>query len=165
MLKRKSFTVLVSALMVFFATTLGAQTVTPSQEEGDQDQETKITDAQLKKFIKVSNDLTEIQQEQRAKQKSIIKDNGMTMKRYREISRAKHSNKEVEMSKKEQKKFSKIQKEMRAFQKKRNKKAEEILKKHSLSPKKFMQIRRKLQSDKELQKRFRSMRKQGQQGQ
>lgn len=156
MIKKVTMNAVLSILMMTFVTTLGAQTITPSQQgEGG-----KVTDDQLKKFVRVSNDLQQMQKDSKTKQQQIIKDNDMTLQRYNEISQAKRSGKDAQMTEAEKKKFNKISKSLKEFQQNNRQKAMQILKKHSLSQKVFTKIRRKLQSDKELQKRFTEMRSQ-----
>jgi hypothetical protein len=156
MIKKVTMNAVLSILMVTFISTLGAQTITPSQQgEGG-----KVTDAQLKKFVRVSNDFQKMQKDNRTKQQNIIKNNDMTVQRFNEISKAKRSGKDAQMTEAEKKKFDKISKALKEFQKSNQKKAQQILQKHSMSQNAFMKIRRKLQSDKELQKRFSKLRSQ-----
>ncbi|MCF8331964.1 MAG: DUF4168 domain-containing protein [Bacteroidales bacterium] len=147
------FTVL---LMAVFTFNLTAQTVTPSQKQGDD----KISDADLKKYTKVSDGLSEMQQNSRAEMEAIVKDNGMELNRFSEISRAKQSGNEIEMTGEEEKNYNTISRKIQEYNQKNQQKAMQILKKHSLSQQKFMQIRQQLRSDKELQTRLKNIQEQ-----
>ncbi|MCF8218113.1 MAG: DUF4168 domain-containing protein [Bacteroidales bacterium] len=146
------FTVL---LLAVFTMSLSAQTVTPQQQQ----QGGEITDADLKKYAKVSKDLEEMQKGGQADQKKIVKDHGMEVARFSEISRAKQSGQDIEMTAEEEAKFKKISQKLQEYNKQHQQKAMDILKKHNMQQQKYMQIRQKLRQDKELQKRLQAIQK------
>jgi hypothetical protein len=86
-----------------------------------------------------------------------IKNSGLSMQRYREITSAKRQGKNIQMTEKEQKAFASISQTMQREQKKIQNKLNTLLQKHSISQQRFKQINRKLQNDKELQNRFKKM--------
>ena len=146
------FTVL---LLAVFTMSLNAQTVTPQQQQ----QGGEISDADLQKFAKVSKGIREMQKSGQADQKKIVKDHGMKVSRFSEISRAKQSGQDVEMTAEEEAKYKKISQKLQEYNKQHQQKAMDILKKHNMQKQKYMQIRQKLRQDKELQKRLKAIQK------
>ena len=153
---KKMTTAFTVMLLAVFTMSLNAQTVTPQQQ---QQQGGEITDADLKKYAKVSEDINKMQQNSQKEQKKIVTDNGMKVKRFSKISRAKRSGKDIQMSKEEKAKFQKISQKLQEYGKNNQQKAMEILKKHNMDQQKFMQIRQRLRQDKELQKRLQAIQK------
>lgn len=153
---KKMTTVFTVLLLAVFTMSLNAQTVSPQQQ---QQQGGEITDADLKKYAKVNNDLQKMQENSKAEQEKIIKDQGMKISRYSEIARAKQSGEEADMTAEEESKFEKISKKLRQYNKKNQQKAKDVLEKHSMDQRKFMQIRKKLSQDQELKKRLEAIKK------
>ncbi|MFO8055140.1 MAG: DUF4168 domain-containing protein [Bacteroidales bacterium] len=137
-------------VMLLFSLPLFAQV--GMEQQGQQDDE--ITDEDLKKFAKVSEDLDKMQEESNAEMEEIIKKNGMELQRFNEIMQAKRSGQEVEMEDGEEEKFQKINQELQEYQQGNQQKAVDVLDKRDLSQQKYMAIRQKLQTDKELQQRL-----------
>lgn len=153
---KKTTAIFTALLMTVFTFNLTGQTVTPAQKQGSD----KISDADLKKYAQVSEGLSEMQQNSRTEMEAIVKDNGMELKRFSEISRAKQSGNTIEMTDEEEKNYNTISTKLQEYNQKNQQKAMQILEKHSLNQQKFMQIRQKLRSDKELQTRLKNIQKQ-----
>jgi hypothetical protein len=134
-----------------------SQTVPVKQGSQGKAQDIEVSDSELETFIKVSTELQQMQMQARQRMGKIIKDNGMEMKRYQEIARAKQQGQEVEMTKKEEKAYAAIQKEMKKEGQGMQKDMQKILKKHEMKQKRFQQIAQALRSDKELQNRFKKV--------
>jgi hypothetical protein len=87
-----------------------------------------------------------------------IKDNGLQVKRYQEIARAKRKGQNVEMTSKEKKAYQAVQQVMKKEQQKMRKKMNSILKKYSMKRRRYIRISRAMQRDKQLQKRLQEIR-------
>jgi hypothetical protein len=134
-----------------------SQTVPVKEGKQGQAQNIEVSDGELETFIKVSTELQQMQMKSRQKMGKIIKDNGMEMKRYQEINRAKQQGQEIEMTEKEEKAYAAIQKEMQKEGKGMQRKMQKILQKHEMKRQRFMQISKALRTDKELQNRFKKV--------
>ncbi|MGM0612319.1 MAG: DUF4168 domain-containing protein [Bacteroidota bacterium] len=156
MIIKKMTTAFTVILLAVFTMSLSAQTVTPQQQ---QQQGGEITDADLKKYAKVSKDLEEMQQGGQEAQKKIVEDNGMEVSRFTEISRAKQSGQDIDMTSDEEAKFEKISQKLQEYNQKNQQKAQSILEKHEMDQQKYMQIRQQLSQDEELQKRLEAIQK------
>ncbi|MFW6019865.1 MAG: DUF4168 domain-containing protein [Bacteroidales bacterium] len=150
---KKMTTVFTVLLLAVFTMSLNAQTVTPQQQQ-QQQEGGEISDADLKKYAKVSKDLEKSQESSQEEQKKIVTDNGMKVERFSEISRAKQSGEEIDMSSEEEAQFEKISQKLQEYSQKSQQKAQSILEKHDMEQQKFMQIRQQVRQDKELQKRL-----------
>ncbi len=134
-----------------------SQTVPVKKESQKQAQDIEVSDKELETFMKVSTELQQMQMQARQKMGKIIKDNGMEMKRYQKIARAKQQGKEIETTKKEDKAYSAIQKEMQKQSKSMKKDMQKVLQKHGMKQKRFKQISKAIRTDKELQNRFKKL--------
>lgn len=149
MLKQKIFAVITA---VFISLGLNAQTLSPAAQNSSQ-----ISDAELQKFAKVSADLNKLQQSSRADMEQIVRDNGMEVQRFSEISRAKQSGQSIDMTEAEKTAYTNITGKLQKYQQQNQQKALAILDKHSLGQQKFMMIRKQLSQDEALQKRYKKI--------
>ncbi len=144
-------------LMFGIATGASAQNVQPINSQ--QQKNIEVSDQELQTFAKI---MQEVRKEQKATQGVMlkaIKDNGLDVKRYQEIARAKRKGQNAQMSDKEKKAYQAVQKVMKKEQQKMRKKMNSILQKYSMKRRRYVRISRALQRDKQLQKRLQELRK------
>lgn len=131
-----------------------SQTVPVKEGSQGQSQDIEVSDNELETFIEISTELQQMQMQARQKMGKIIKDNGMEMKRYQEIARAKQQGQEIETTKKEDEAYAAIQEAMKKESQGMQKDMQKILQKYKMKRQRFMQISKALRTDKELQNRF-----------
>ncbi len=146
--------IVVVAVMMASSAGLKAQTLNQGQQQG---QQIEVTDSELKTFVKIMREAQAVQKQSQGAMMKAIKESGMQMKRFQEISRAQRQGNEVEMSEKEKQAYSDIQNVMKQEQKKMRKKMNEIIDKYSMERKRYMQINRALRKSKQLQSRLKSI--------
>jgi len=122
-----------------------------------QQQSIEVSDSELQTYAKIMQQVRQEQKTSQGKMLKAIKDNGMDVKRYQEISRAKRQGQNVEMTDKEKKAYQSVQKVMKKEQQKMRQKMQSILKQHKMGRRRYIQISRALQQDKELQKRLQGL--------
>lgn len=86
-----------------------------------------------------------------------IKESGMKMKRFQEISRAKRQGNEVEMTEDEKQNYASIQEVIKTEQQKMRKEMNTIIKDASMNKDRYMEINRALRQDKALQGRLKKI--------
>lgn len=148
----------------------------PDKQQGqqlqmdDQSNQTNVSDAELKKFAKVMNEVRSLRREQRPKMQQAVKDAGLTMQEYRSIQRKMRgrgggiggsgSEKEQDKpSKAKQQKFQEAQKNIRKIQQSMKKTMEKKIKAKGLTQSRFREISRAIRSDKSLQQKVRKYQK------
>ena len=157
------FGLLVMAVMMTSAPVLKAQQ-NLNLKQGQQ-QQVKVSDSELKTFAKIMREAQGVQRQSQRVMMTAIRNSGIEMKRFQEISRAKRQGKEVNMTEKEKKAYSTIRDTMKQEQQKMQQKMSSIIEKHSMDKKRYMEINRALRGNKELQKKLKKiMSQQGQGG-
>ncbi|HKL38104.1 MAG TPA: hypothetical protein VJ876_04360 [Bacteroidales bacterium] len=152
MMKRiQVITMMTMALLMVGGMTAKAQ-VNPNS--GQQQQSIEVSDSELQTFAKIMQKVQQEQKKSQGKMLEAIKNNGMEVKRYQEISRAKRQGQNVEMTDKEKKAYQSVQEVMKKEQQKMRQRMQSILKQHKMGRRRYIQISRALQQDKELQKRL-----------
>jgi len=144
-------TMMTMALLMVGGMTAKAQ-VNPNS--GQQQQSIEVSDSELQTFAKIMQKVQQEQKKSQGKMLEAIKNNGMEVKRYQEISRAKRQGQNVEMTDKEKKAYQSVQEVMKKEQQKMRQRMQSILKQHKMGRRRYIQISRALQQDKELQKRL-----------
>ena len=122
-----------------------------------QRQQIEVSDSELETFAKIMGEAQAVQRQSQNSMMKAIKESGMNMKRFQEISRAQRQGNEVEMSEEEKKAYSEIQKVMKQEGQKMRNKMNSIIKKYSMDRKRYIQINRALRKDKQLQSRLKSI--------
>jgi hypothetical protein len=155
MMKRiQVITMMAMALLMVGGLTAKAQ-INPNS--GQQQQSIEVSDSELQTFAQIMQKVQQEQKKSQGKMLEAIKNNGMEVKRYQEIARAKNQGQNVEMTDQEQKAYQAIQQVMKKEQQKMNQKMQSILKQHKMGRRRYIQISRALQQDKELQKRLQNL--------
>jgi len=147
-------TMMTMALLMVGGLTAKAQ-VNPNS---GQQQSIEVSDSELQTFAKIMQKVQQEQKNSQGKMLKAIKDNGMEVQRYQEIARAQRQGQDVEMTEKEEKAYQAIQQVMKQEQQKMNQKMQSILQQHQMERRRYIQISRALQRDKELQKRLQELR-------
>ncbi|SRR6056297_206555 len=153
MKKKNLLSGILVAILMSFTMGIQAQTVNVNPEKNIK----PVTDQELETLVTITQKLQPLQMQSQSAMMKAIKNSGLSMQRYREITSAKRQGKNIQMTKKEEKAFSSIAQTMQREQKKIQNKLNTLLQKHSISQQRFKQINRKLQNDKELQNRFKKM--------
>lgn len=138
------------------STAMQAQNTNPVAQP--QQKKIEVSDSELQTFAKVMQEVRKEQKSSQGVMLKAIKDNGLKVKRYQEIARAKRKGQNVEMTSKEKKAYQAVQQVMKKEQQKMRKKMNSILKNYSMKRRRYIQISRALQRDKQLQKRLQEMR-------
>ncbi len=121
-----------------------------------------VSDEELKKFVEISKEIRPIQMEGQKKMRSNIEESELGMKRYQEISRAKRSGKDQNVTDKEQKQMDNIRKQNREVQEQNREKIKEKVKAKGMEWERFMKVSRAIQNDPQLkQKAMKMMQPQG----
>ena len=137
---------LLVAFVAIFASGVQAQT------------EQKVTDEQLKKFVKVSQKVQGESMKQQQEMMKVIQDEGISPERFNQIYKAEQNpNKESDASGEEKKQYDAAMKKINAMNKQSQKDMEALIKKEGMKVETYMMINQKLQQDKSLQKRFRQI--------
>jgi hypothetical protein len=137
---------LLVAFVAIFASGVQAQT------------EQKVTDEQLKKFVKVSQKVQGESMKQQQEMMKVIQDEGISPERFNQIYKAEQNpNKESDASGEEKKQYDAAMKKINAMNKQSQKDMEALIKKEGMKVETYMMINKKLQQDKSLQKRFRQI--------
>ena len=150
---------LVVVLMMAGATTSYGQNFNPNNQ---QQQEIEVSDSELQTYVKIMQEIRQEQKSSQGKMLKAIKENGLEVKRYQEIARAKRQGKHADMSWKEKKAYQAIQKVMKQEQQKMRKKMGQVLKQYKMERRRYVRISRALQRDKQLQQRLSDIRKEKQ---
>ena len=130
--------------------------------------QTDVSDEELKKFLKISNEMKTLRREQRPKMKEAIQAEGLTMKEFQSMRKRmmgrgqkKNSNRTEgesgEITKKEKQQFKKARKAVQAIQKKTKQKMQKVIKENGLTQKRFRTIYKAIRSNRELQQKLRNM--------
>ena len=147
------FALVVFALMITSASGLKAQNFNQGPQQG----QIEVSDSELQTFANIMRDARTVQRQSQNSMMQAIKQSGMNMKRFQEISRAKSQGGKVEMTEQEKQAYSSIRKVMQEEQKKMRQKMNSIIKKHSMNRQRYMQINRALRKDKNLQSRLKKL--------
>jgi len=137
-----------------------AQDFNPNQSQ--QQKQIEVSDSELQTFAKIMQEVRKEQKSSQGVMLKAIKDNGLDVKRYQEIARAKRQGNDAKMTSKEKKAYQAVQKVMKQEQQKMRQKMGSILKQYKMERRRYVRISRALQRDKQLQQRLSEIRKQKQ---
>jgi len=174
----------ITSILAFSTMIAGAQVPEENSKEDEKQrraplkmnrssENTDVSEKELEKFVKVSQEIRRVRMKSQPKLKKAIKDKGLTMKRYQTIKqkeqggrqrqnqRMQSSNPDTsEVSEAEKEKFKEVQKEVKKIQRKSRSQMMQVIEENDLSRKRFQEIAQALRSDRELQKRMKKMQKQ-----
>jgi len=142
-----SFFIVVSAVFA-----QGQQMQMQKQSQAD-----SITDAELQKFVNVTQEVQKIQQESQQKVQGMLAEKEMDMRRFQTIMMSKRNPKmadSVNVSEKEQKTIKELQPKLMKMQQDSRKKMMGVMQDEGLKPKRFQAIMRAVQSNPQVMKRF-----------
>jgi len=152
---RNLFGLVMVAIMMVSGAGVKAQNLNLNQNQ--QQAQTEVTDSELKTFAKIMREAQSVQRQSQSSMMKAIKESGIKMKRFQEISRAKRQGNNVEMTEQEKQAYSSIQKVMQQEQQKMRKQMNALIKKYSMGKQRYMQINRALRKDKNLQSRLKKI--------
>lgn len=146
------FSLVILVTLMFSVSDLEAQI--PQQGQGQQ-QDIEVSDSELKTFAKIMQAIQEYQKDaQMVIMEAVQKNPDITIKQYQKISQARQRGQKLDLSEKEKAAFNEIQQVTKEEQKRMDEKINSIFKEHEMGQKRYMQINKALQTDKELQKRL-----------
>ena len=146
------FSLVILVTLMFSVSDLEAQI--PQQGQGQQ-QDIEVSDSELKTFAKIIQAIQEYQKDaQMVIMEAVQKNPDITIKQYQKISQARQRGQKLDLSEKEKAAFNEIQQVTKEEQKRMDEKINSIFKEHEMGQKRYMQINKALQTDKELQKRL-----------
>jgi len=136
----------------------------------------EVSDEELKKFQDAQEEVSSVQEDSRSKMEAVVKDEGLSMERFQEISQKQmqqqqgqqgqqQQTQDLDISDEEMEKFKKARQKIMDIQKSVQQNLMEAVKDAGLSPQRYQEISRAMRSDKELQQRFQSMQSGNQGGQ
>lgn len=136
------------------------------QQQQQPAQADSITDAELKKFVAVTNESQKVQQEMRDEVDSMLTEQDMEMTRFQEIMMSKRNPQmadSIEVTKEEEKKMKAIQPKLMEVQQKSQQMMVSIIQDNNLQPQRFQQIMQAVRTNPEVMKRFQELATGGQQ--
>lgn len=143
-------------ILVIIATAYSVKGQTPNLNQNQQ-VNTEVTDSELQTFVEIMQQAQTVQRKIRSNMMNAIKESGMKMKRFQEISRAKRQGNEVEMTEDEKQNYASIQEVIKTEQQKMRKEMNTIIKDASMNKDRYMEINRALRQDKALQGRLKKI--------
>jgi hypothetical protein len=144
-----------------FSTTLQGQTL--NQQQKRQPVDIEVSDQELTNFVQASQELQMMQYQMQSKIMQSVKQSSMSMERFKEINKKQQQGQPPQLNDEEKKIMTSIQEQYKKEQQALKPKMDSVLKKYSLTQKRFMQISRAMRTDKDLQNRFKEIQKQRQQ--
>lgn len=150
---KSAISVLTSALMLVFAITLQAQNTKTQKVDS-------VTNQELKKVAATVQEARKVQQQANQELRKVVKEKGMSFKRYQMIMISKKKPKMADtlnVTKKEQKAVKEIQPELNKINSKSKKKFQSIVKDHGLTQKRLQQILLVVRTKPDVAKRFRKI--------
>ena len=159
MLFRKSVLAVIAAVL-FSIPSVFAQGVQQMPQQGQQQVDIDVSDKEMERFVKVSDELQVVQQKAQKKMMSAIQENGLDVQRYSEIEQANRTGQEVDMTDKEKAAYEKTSKVVQSEQMKIQQEAQKLLQEHDFEQQRYMKISQALRSDQELMKKYRKMKEQ-----
>lgn len=147
---------LAGMLMVFMM--LGSTAVFAQQLPQQQQQQTEVSDADLKKFVAAVQQIQMISQQAQQEMMQVVEKGGMEVPRFNEIHEATMNPEvEVEATTEEKATHKKIIGELETMQAGVQEQMEKLIKEQGLSLEKYEQIAMQLQSNTALQQRIQQM--------
>jgi hypothetical protein len=143
-------------ILVIITTAYSVKGQNPSLNQ-DQQLNTEVTDSELQTFLGIMKQAQTVQRKVRSNMMNAIKESGMEMKRFQEISRAKRQGNEVEMTDNEKDAYASIQEVIKTEQQKMRKEMDSIIQNASMDKNRYMEINSALRQDKELQGRLKKI--------
>lgn len=143
-------------ILVIITTAYSVKGQNPSLNQ-DQQLNTEVTDSELQAFVGIMQQAQTVQRKVRSNMMNAIKESGMEMKRFQEISRAKRQGNEVEMTDNEKDAYASIQEVIKTEQQKMRKEMDSIIQNASMDKNRYMEINSALRQDKELQGRLKKI--------
>lgn len=156
MLFKKSVLAVIAAVL-FSIPSVFAQGTQQMPQQGQQEVDIDVSDKEMERFVKVSDELQVVQQDAQEKMMNAIEENGLDVQRYSEIEQANRSGQEVDMTDKEKAAYDKTSEVVQAEQMKIQEEAQKLLEKHDFKEQRYMKISQALRSDQELMQKYREI--------
>ena len=159
-MKVKNLFTLVLTVLFGASMTLSAQ-VTPQTQQ--KKQSTDFSEETLKEFVAASQDINTIQKEGQAEMTKTIKDEGLDMKTYREISSAQRNpKKDPQASDKEMDSYKKANKKVKKVRTNMQKDMQKAIGNHDITIQEYRKVMQAYRSNPQLKKKIDDMMAQSQ---
>lgn len=149
-------------LMLFVAVSAvvaqGGQQGPPMPQPAD-----TVSDGELQKFVKVTDSAQSIQKDIQSQVQTLVEDEGMEFSRFQEIMMSKQNPQasgEVQTNPDEEKTIKSIQPQLMKIQQQAQQQFVQLIQDEGLSPQRFQQIMRAVQTNPEMQQRLQEMQSQ-----
>jgi len=127
-----------------------------------QSKDIEVSDSELEQFAKVQKEVRKMRQNTRKKMMSAVEEEGLTMKEFSKIRRARMSRdsaKQAQITDDQKKKYKNARKNMQRVQKQSQKKMKQKIQEKDMDIRRFKEISRAVKQDQELQKKMQKMQK------
>jgi hypothetical protein len=156
-MRLKNVLSLVIVLFISIHTTIGQQVNLQKQKAPKM---AEVTDSELETFATIRGEVQAMSKQLNADVMQMIQAQGMDLKRYQKIAKAKQSGQEVQYNEGEKEIFNSIQDTIKQKRKGMQADFQELFQKHSMKRMRYLQLRKALQSDKELLMRYKKLQQQ-----
>ena len=119
-----------------------------------------VSDEELQKFVKTTQELQSIQQGIQEKVQAMVSEEDMEFQRFQQIMMSRQNPQmadQVEVTKEEEATIKKIQPELQKVSQEAQQKQLTVIEEQGLSPQRFQQIAQAVQSDQQMMQRFQQM--------
>ncbi|MFH5831318.1 DUF4168 domain-containing protein [Halalkalibaculum sp. DA3122] len=132
----------------------GQQQMQPPQPAAPED----VSDEELQKFSNITDSAQSIQQEVQSEVQTLVEDEGMEFARFQKIMMSQRNpQSSVQPSQEEQEKIKTIQPELMKINKQAQQQFVQLIQDEGLTPQRFQQIMRGVQTNQELKQRLQSV--------
>jgi hypothetical protein len=119
-----------------------------------------ITDAELEKFVMVTNELQKVQQESQKEVQAMLSDKEMDMQRFQQIMMNRQNpnmTDSIEVTDQEEQTIKELEPKLQKMQQQSRQEMMSIMQEEGLQPQRFQAISRALQSNPEVMQRFKEI--------
>tara|TARA_B100000508_G_scaffold137355_1_gene131577 strand:+ start:97656 stop:98141 length:486 start_codon:yes stop_codon:yes gene_type:complete len=125
------------------------------QPQQNNSQETELSDAELKKFVKIYKSVQNQNKQAQQQMAKTIQEEGITIKRYQKLAQAtKKPKSDVVATAEEKEKMKAINEEFKGIQKEFKSKITDVITDGGMTTKRYQQVYQMIRTDKELQAEF-----------
>lgn len=153
-MRLKNVLSLVIIFMISIHTSIGQEVSLQKQKAPEM---AEVTDSELKTFAAIRGEVQAMSKQLNANVMQMIQAQGMDLKRYQQIAKAKQSGQEVQYNEGEKETFNSIQDTIKQRRKGMQAGFQKLFQKHSMKRMRYLQLRKALQSDKELLMRYQKL--------
>lgn len=149
-----------AAFFLGFLLLAGSAFAQGQMQQQQQAQPDSISDEELEKFVLVTNELQQIQQESQKEVESILSDKEMDMQRFQQIMMSRQNPQmadSVEITEQEEETIEEIEPQLQQMQQQSRQEMMGAMQENELEPQRFEAISQALQSDPDIMNRFKEI--------